>query len=116
MENSDDEGDGDFDVESDGIRDDTDDDGVEARVAGDDDEDDADDDVWEAEDGDEDETERDDSDIGGYEGISDGENNELTLVREKRQAFKMQTEQGKKRHRRRSTNEQAGQSKDVDIP
>ncbi|PKI69089.1 hypothetical protein CRG98_010558 [Punica granatum] len=67
MEDSDDEGDGDFDVESDGITDDTDDDGVEARVVEDGDEDDTDD-VWEAEDGDEDETERDDSDTSGYEG------------------------------------------------
>ncbi|PKI62585.1 hypothetical protein CRG98_017007 [Punica granatum] len=95
---------------------DSDDNGMEVMIAGDVDEDDTNDDVWEAEDGEEDETERDDSDIGGYRGVSDGENKELTQVREKRQAFKMQTEQGMQRHRMRSTEEQADrQSNDVDI-
>ncbi|PKI50022.1 hypothetical protein CRG98_029582 [Punica granatum] len=60
------------------------DDGMEAGVAGDGDEDDTDDDVWEVEDGEKDETEIDDSELGGYEGVSDGENKELTDVRENR--------------------------------
>ncbi|PKI34867.1 hypothetical protein CRG98_044713 [Punica granatum] len=73
------------------------DDGMEAGVAGAGNEDDTDDDVWEVEDGEEDETERDDSELGGYEGVSDGENKEFTEVRENGQAFNIQTEHGMKR-------------------
>ncbi|OWM82827.1 hypothetical protein CDL15_Pgr029188 [Punica granatum] len=91
MEDGDDEGDGDFDIETHGIRDDIDDNAMEARETGDCEEDDTDDDVCEAEDGEEEETDRDDFDIGGYEGVSDEDNDELIQIREKRKAFKMQT-------------------------
>ncbi|PKI70083.1 hypothetical protein CRG98_009546 [Punica granatum] len=107
MEDNDDEGDGDCDIETHGIKDDTIDDTMEAREVGDGEEDDTNDDVWEAEDGEKEKTERDDSNIGGYEGISDGDNNELIQVREKRKALKMQTDERKKRHGKKRKKKQA---------
>ncbi|PKI56881.1 hypothetical protein CRG98_022710 [Punica granatum] len=112
MEDSDDEGHEDFDIETHGIMNDTDEDAMEAREAGDGVEDETDDDVWELEDGEKDETEKDESNIGGYEGVSDRDN-KLIRVREKRKAFKMQTDKRKKRHARRRKKKQARQSNDV---
>ncbi|PKI75933.1 serine/threonine-protein phosphatase 4 regulatory subunit 2-like [Punica granatum] len=113
MDDNDDDGDGDFDVETHGIRDDIDDDAMEARKVGDGDEDDTDDDVWEVEDGEEAETESDDFDISGYEGVSNEDNDELIQVREKMKAFKMQTDERTKRHVRKRKKEQARQSNDA---
>ncbi|PKI43392.1 hypothetical protein CRG98_036149 [Punica granatum] len=66
---------------------DSDDDGVEAMVAGDSDEEDTDDDIWEAEDGEEDEIEIDDSNICGYEDVSDGENKEFTQFKKAMKSY-----------------------------